>query len=320
MKNIEQRRYSITAYLITTKERQKFYGDESKESCANKQVYIDDPRKFVNDFVKHLINYKKNSLNDYMSAFGQRDVIMPSIIGKELIVKYGKSGQDFSTVKSDGEIKEYSKETKIVKYYKNFFLIREDNRCFMVIFRDGVNSCKTAIYNEMKSFLQGTNVIVELTYVSNEEYIRALYEDIQFINLNYDVVYKQIPSDNADEPTVKQKKYSSNSINLSLNRTKDRFISFLDKILNHINGHESKVALTTLLNTSLSNDLCVNEDSLSVLIELNGVKRTIRIEDVARFYDVDITTKLEFDEKDNPTDESVLKEVLEYISGIEVIE
>lgn len=319
MKKIEQRRFSITAYLITTKERQKYYGDESKDSCTKKQDYIDDPRKFVKDFVKRLIKCKKNDLNDYMSVSEEHDIKLPSIVGNELTVNYGKSGQDFSTVKINGEINEYDKETKIVKYYKNFFLIREDGRVFMVIFRDGVNSCKTAIYNEMKSFLQGTNVIVDLTYVSNENYIRSLFDNIEFVNLNYNVVYREISPDNADDSKIIQKKYSSNTIDLSLQHKKN-FKDFLNKILNHINGHQNRMELTTLLNDGLAENYCVDEDSLSVLVELNGVKRTIRIEDVARFYDVDITAKLEYDENGNPQNESILSEVIEYVSGIEIVE
>ena len=315
-------KYSITAYLITTKERLKYFGDESRDTCVKKQEYLDDPSKFTFDFVNSIKNHAVNEIDRYMSVTNEIPINLPAIAGKELVVNFGKNGQEFLTVKSDGVKNEYDRKTKIVKFYRNFFLKRADGKVFMVIFRDGVNSCKTALYQEMKKFTHNTNVIVDLTYVSNEEYISSLYENVKYINLNYDIVYKEIPSDNADEPFKKKRKYSSCAIDLSLRQTKTKFRSFLDNLFRGSGGRQNRITLATTLSADLSdtNRYDVDSDSLSVLVELNGVRRTINIEDVARFYDVDITSKLDYDDENNPTIESIRREVIDFVSGINVEE
>ena len=319
MKNKWNSKYSITAYLIRTKSRQKFYDNHNKESAVDKSEYIEDVKTFVRDFLKHLDNCKNDNEYEYLHIYSRKDIPGLDFYGVELFVNYGRSGEDFKTIESDGKEHSFGKETKIVKYYRIFFFIKNDGNCFMVIFRNGVNSCKTAIYNEMKRYLEDTNVILMLPYVSNNVYLEALYDDMQFISLNYATNVKCLSSDNADDNYSLTKKYSFTSIDLSIG---NRVQGFLDVLAGLFKGHhhENKKLLCDLLQLQLngSDDYIVDEDSVSVLAQINGVKRTIPIKDVLSFYDVDITTKLELDSEGIPTEQSIIDEVVEYVSGIEV--
>lgn len=319
MKNKWNSRYSITAYLLKTKQREKFYDGKNKESSINKIEYISEVKTFVHDFLSYLNSCKKENEFEYLYIYNKKEIPGLDFYGVELFVNYGRSGEDFKTIESDGKESSFGRETKLVKYYRIFFFVKTDGLCYMVIFRNGINSCKTAIYKEMRKFLEDTNVIVYLPYVSNNAYLESLYEDMQFVTLNYSTNIKCLHPDNVDGTYSVVKKYSSTSIDLSIGTRVERFINAL-KIIFKGNHSENKKMLCDLLELDLKDkDMYeIDECSLSVLTQINGVKRTIPIKDVLSFYDVDITSKLEFDSNGLPTEDSIVSEVVEYVSGIEI--
>ena len=314
---IEEGRYSITAYLIELRERQKFYGDHTKDNVVDKTEYINNPTQFVHEFLAHLEKDKSVSDNSYLCIYDSKIMPDKDIAGVELFVNYGKSGQDFLTVKKSGEEQKFDRDTKIVKYYKVFLVIKDDN-AFLVIFREGVNSCKTAFFDEMRVFLDNTNVIVSLPYVSNNEYLNKLYDNMTLVNLNYETMYKELSNDNADDSTYISKRYSLTSIDLTLGSSLTKFGQMIS---NWFKGLASRDLISEVLRTNVDNGVySLNEESMSVVVMIGGVKRTVPLNKIASFYDVDITSRLEYDSKNIPTNESIVGEVIEYIKGIKLPE
>ena len=319
MKNKNNSKYSITAYLIKTKQREKFYDTHSKESVIEKNDYISDVKTFVHDFLAHLKSCKRDNEYEYLYIYDKKEIPGLDFYGIELFVNYGRSGEDFKAVEMDGKEYLFGRETKIVKYYRIFFFVKKDGACFMVIFRNGINSCKTAIYNEMRKFLENTNVIVSLPYVSNNLYLDELYKDMQFISLNYVTNIRCLSTDNADDNHSLIKKYSSTSIDLSIGTRVQRFVNLLKSLFKEQHS-ETKKLLCELLELEIKDKgiYAIDEDSISVLAFMNGVKRIIPIKDVLSFYDVDITSKLKYDSNELPTEDSIVDEIVNYVGGIEI--
>ena len=319
--------YSITAYHIQIKERQKFYHNHKKSDAIDKSHYLKSPYNFMCDFIAHITANKINNRSSYFYVSDVKDIMLPNLIGKELFVRFGKAGQDFLTVEPEGKERQFGKDTKIVKYYRIFFFKRtDDNNCFMVIFRNGVNSCKTIVYDEMRDFLSETNILVNLPYVSNNEYINNLCRNMTLVSLNYATKISVSSPDNADNNSTIWKKYSDVTIDLSIEKTKSKFQTLLENLL-FGNDKQNKKQICDILSYNVNGGnkddgdmYIVDEESLSVLINMDGVKRTIKLRDFLSFYDVDITSKLDEDQNGNPTNESIMKEIIEYVSGIEIPE
>ena len=316
MENENNQHFSITAYHIVLKQRQKFYGDNDKETATDKTNYLANTGIFVKEFVDSIRSIKSNEEFSYLYVSNIIDLSGPEMAGQELVVNYGKSGQDFKTIEYDGTEKDYDKRTKIVKFYRVFFFNRGDGNCFMVVFRNGSNSCKTAVFNKMKEFLANTNVIVDLPYVSNNEYIEQLCEKMDFVNLTYTTLYKTYPNDNADDPKTLTKKYSVTTIDLSFETPRNKFLALLRGLFVGKDSNKKK-ELTSKLEVEVNkDDYVLDTESLSVLVNINGVKRTVPIQTIMSFYDVDISSKLDFDQNGNPTEQSIAREVIDYTKGI----
>lgn len=317
MKPREDAKYSITAYAINFKERIRFFGDSNKDNCIDKTEYITNPVKFVTDFLEYIEGINRNERTSYLRINKKIPISQENILGTELFVNYGRSGQDFLTVEPNGTEQSFGEDTKIVKYYKVFFLVRNDNNVFFVIFRNGVNSCKTAFQEEMKKFLDGTNVILELPYVSNNQYIDSLFDNISLVSLNFDTLYGARTHDNIDDPKIFSKRYSTTSIDLSLESNVHRYCG---KLRDWFRGISSKELISTALKAEIkdSENYFLDENSLSVVISFNGFKRTVAIREIAQLYDVDITSKLSYGTDRKPTDASIIREIVEYIGGIKL--
>ena len=311
----ENQRFSITAYYIHVKERQKFYGEINKDNAEDMKRYISNKISLVNDVLKYVRNNNYDEKSNYIeiSNFDNKPIVDKNLILLSMDMEYGKNGQEFKTIEANGAVNKYNEETKLIKYYKIFFVHKINGPSFMVVFRSGINSCKTAITNEFSNYVAKSNVIVNFIYMSNNEYISDLIENSKVISLNYTTMYSEMPQDNADDYKIVQKKYSLTSVDLSLGLNKG-LVNIILAILKNPTHAERKL-ITSALDINPKDNFLIDENSYSVLLNMDGFKRTVSLHDAAMFYDVDITSKLKF-ENSKPTQESIEQVVVDYTDGI----
>lgn len=311
-------RYSITAYEIKLFERQKFYGDIKKDNAIDKLSYIEDTKAFVNDFIYRLKHNSNNNIDNYLKIEGSNDLSNEDYCAVELRINYGKLKEDFLTVESNGNEHKYI-DTKIVKYYKVYFFCKNDGSSYLVVFRNGYNSCKTAIFNEMKAFLKDTNVLVSLPYTSNNEYIENLYNDIEPVSLSFSTMYRKAALDNVDGTKIINKKFSTTCIDLGLNENKHKYRNLIMGIFSKNTNKQAIVSQFDFARPDQDN-YSIDPNSFTVIISVGGVKRTVLLNDEISFYDVDITSRLVLDKSGKPTDKSIREEIFRYVNGLHHIQ
>ena len=129
---MDKKIYSITAYKIDIKEREKAPKGFKMDELKNCSKYITDKDAFINDFISYLnsLNYKEK--NNYFK-------LTPSRIGNGMIdgvfieVLYGRNGREFLTIDQYNNEEKHDEKTKYICYYKIYFF-EANNNLFMVTF------------------------------------------------------------------------------------------------------------------------------------------------------------------------------------------
>ena len=308
---MNKKTYSITTYELELKERERAPKGQKLEDLDDCSYYMNNKNKFINDFIHYLNskNYKKE--NNY---FNLADSIVQDkdIKGKMINVLYGKNGRKFLTIDEFAEEKKYNEKTKYICYYTIYFFVIE-NHIIMVSIRESNYGCKTVFAYEMRNFLSQSNLIVLPKIVSNEVYISKILNNANVQTLTFTSLYEE---DNGEIKKHEKEICSKTSLELKTKNHK----SILDKILNLIkkyNGETKMLLMTELKANYDSHDSIIDEESLKITININGIKRVVNLLDFEKMlFDIDITEEIEYDEDGKPIQESINKIVFDYVKGL----
>lgn len=305
--------YSITAYCIVLKERERGKNGARINELDDHKDYIQNKKNFLNDFITWLNNRNYQSSNNYFKI--KTSTVTDGDINGQLIdVLYGKNGREFMTIDKDFNENVYDEQTKYICKYKLYFFILNKN-LIMVSFRQGKYGCKSALCNEIVKFLDNTNVILQTKVISNEKYISEIINNADFQKISYSLYYNY---DDGEKSKVKKDIFSNVSFELKSPSNKKK----LNFIIDFLKGVTKENLITVLSNdNNIANNSMIDDSSLKLIIKIAGIKRVVNLADFeSMMYDVDITSKLEFNKNGHPTQESINEVVLDYVKGVKVIE
>ena len=314
---MNDRYYSITAYKVIVKNREKGTGGIQLDNLPDNKHYH-DKKRLISDFVLKIRN-RQNDSNRFIELTSQRNVLC-QLNGFDVMcigLRYGgKNGTFFSVFHDNGESK-FTPKDKIVRDYIVYFFV-SDVKAYMIALRVGVSSCKTAVEKELSNLVEKSNVYILLMPISNNEYIKDMYKDCSFSSISYETIFKEDYGDQSRGDIHKKETFSSVNICLSNEKTKRslglsrRFIDlFTATVRTEVLSQVKKIANDEQKLYEL------DEESLRLEIEVNGTKRSVSLSNMnSLMYDVDITNRIQFDESSNVKPDSLDEIVCEYMKGI----
>lgn len=316
---MEQQAFLIAAYEITLKERQKAPKGKTASDLSDDTRYLTDINSFLEDFFKYFKQTKED--NETMLAMRlSSSEIIDNIAEHVFEVDYGRNGYPFS-VRQNGQNIDYGADDKIVHNYKVIFYEMPNGKTYMVAFRIGHYSCKSAILKSMYSFLGDSNVIPSLDPLTIPESLLDFGDIENIVSLEGDYVETITPNDlseGAKTQIVKQK-FSSINIDLQRKDVKARFLPSLLTKIRDIFTQESRSSICSKVSASTKTEGCVlDPDSLKIVVSIDGKKRTIRLADAESIlYYYDVTNKVQKDEKGYADLESVKAVSRDYIKEVD---
>ena len=307
--------YSITAYNVELKKREKGINGKSLSELLDYSSIIDNPKELIKqvfDNIKSTNYLSSNILFKHVkidkSAFKEFEKFF-------IKLEYGsKTEIDFSVHHNETESK-FSKGDKIIKPYIVYFFVNK-SKIYFVAFRNGFNSCKTALEKQFKQALSNTNVIVNFNPIVNEEYIQERLGEANINNVQFETIYKIDDGDTSTERKKERERYSTVCIDMTNNKNKIKFR--IGKFIEFITGKAKENVISKAKETiENENDIEIDENSFKMEIQLNGVKRIVSFEAFnSMLYDIDISDDIKL-LKNGEIDISSLNNVVEnYMEGI----
>lgn len=301
--------YSITAYEIELKLREKGINGFKLQELNDNSLYVKNKKQFLKDFIQLL---KKT---DYLEKDNYLNIVNEMKIQEYYYffeLEYGRINGNVFSVHSGKNVQNYDKNSKIIRKYYNYFFASND-RLFLIAFRYQTNSCKSAIEKEMHQMLQGSNVMVELVPKSNREYVNKMLEGADITNIQYDTIYRENHGDNSRGSQIKKYKYSTINIDVYNNKFWSKFHKFEDLLRGSV-----KTELVDELRTDIKIEkFDVDDESIKIELSFNGTKRIISLADLDKMlYSVDITAVLQLQRNGEPNLNSLNTIVKEYLEGI----
>ena len=308
-------RYSITAYNVELKKREKGINGKSLSELQDYSSIIDNPKELIKQVFDNIqsTNYLSSNI-----LFKHVKIDKSTFKGFEkffIKFEYGsKIGTAFSVHHNETESK-FSKEDKLIKPYIVYFFVNK-SKIYFVAFRNGFNSCKTALEKQFKQALSNTNVIVNFNPITNEEYIQEKIGDANINNVQFETIYKIDDGDTSAERKKERERYSTVCIDMTNNKNKNKFR--IGKFIEFITGKAKENVINKAKETiENENDIEIDENSFKMEIQLNGVKRIVSFEAFnSLLYDIDISDDLKL-LKNGEIDISSLNNIVEnYMEGI----
>lgn len=296
---MEQQSFSITAYSVSLKERQKAPKGKTKDDLSDNSKYLGDIHLFLKEFFeKHASIVETDEKVFKMNAVSQED------IGgmKETVfdINYGRNGYPFSVRQNKEDIK-YNAEDKIVHYYKVLFYESEDGKAYMIVFRTGHYSCKGAVLDSMYTFLNDSNVLPLIDPIPIPDSLLELGSIESLTSLECDYVEYIETTDNSESPRKKslKKKCASVCINLEEEKKrKDFFKELIQKITDCFTQTTRKKICERIKLSMNTEEYEPDPDSLKMTVLVKGKKRVIPLADVeSLLFSYDVTDKIITDKK-----------------------
>ena len=302
--------YTITAYKILLKKREKAPKGRSMEELEEKDEYLYDKKLFLNDFYSYIMqkNYEKEKY--YFNV--EKSMVADDFVEGELLhIKYGRSGREFITIDRNNYVTKFDEETKYVCNYLMYFFIF-NNEILMVSFKYSNYGCKTALSNEIRKFLENTNVLLETKTTANEKYINEALEKSDFSTISFD---KIININDGEKNKIKKEVISHTR--LELKASSNRYL--ISRIIGFLKGEAREVLVTELSSNSGVDISYIDENSIKTTIDFLGIKRVVNLSDLENMmYDIDVTDKIEKDDNGFAIQESINEVVFDYVKGIKV--
>lgn len=307
--------YSITAYQVDLKKREKGINGQKLEDLTDYSYLLYKPFTVVEKFIANVKNTDYSNSNLYFlitqrvnNTFNGYDEVL-------LQLRYGSAnGVDFSVFRGNVE-SQYDKDAKIVKEYVLFFYYK-DEKLYCIAFRNGTNSCKTVIEKEFKKMLENTNMMISLNPISNEEYIQNKFGNAGINSIQYETIYKIDDGDDANPNKKGKIRYSTVNIDMTNEKNKAKFI--VKKFIDFLKGNAKETVINKASIIEENNkDVEIDKDSFKIEIELNGTKRVVSFDSLTSLlYDVDITNELKVNHDGEIDMPSLINIVEEYMEGI----
>ena len=307
---MERKTYSITAYRLIFKEREKSPKGKTLEDLTRREDYLINKRLMLDDFYSY-INSKNYYNKKYFLGIDVEKLVINNICADKVKVRYGRCGREFTTIDEYSNQLNFDEKTKYVCNYIIYFFII-NNEIIMVSFKYSNYGCKTAIANELQEFLSSTNIIFETKPTANEKFINEMLEKADFETVSFD---KIVEID--DGEGKKRKKEVCSSTMLKLKSISNQNV--LSKLVALLRGETKENLISELEYNTRINKSFIDYSSIKTTLNVDGIKRVVYLEDIENImYDIDVTNKLLFDENGYAIQDSVNDVVFEYVEGIKV--
>ncbi|MEF3692209.1 MAG: hypothetical protein V3574_04125 [Candidatus Moraniibacteriota bacterium] len=302
--------YSITCYDIIVSERKKSPRGKKAEDLTdltrflNYEVFLDNFFGYVSK-----TNYDTEKRHFKVESKTKLDDVL-SLKTEKIQLDFGLSGTRFKA-KTVTEELDFDEKSKLIRIYTLYFFVKE-KRLLMVMLRKGKSSCKTAVINEMSNFIKNSNLVISTNRIANEKFVEESIDKSIIESISFSSIFEIDRGDMSEEVEYKEKISRTSTIGDLETKKKGSLFSFLSKLI----GIREEL-VSTIEHNFIAEGEEVEENSIKLLLSINGVKRTVPLADVMNMlFDIDITDRLSYDIEGNPSETSIDSVVRDYVSGI----
>ena len=236
-------------------------------------------------------------------------------------INYGRGDYPFE-VKTSTERHQFSKEDKVLHRYWIYLYERGDDEAYLVAFRVGHYSCKSAVLSSMSSFLGDANIVAKIEVIPIPESLLSFGEVKDIYAIEYGYVEKSenddLSSDDSKEKKVK-KVFSRVKVDIIDEDRREKLFgtNIISSVMDFFSRNKRERICETFDVIMKSDELEADPDSMKIGVSIGGKKHMIDLSDLESllFY-YDITDRVETDDQGYAKQESVTAATREYIKEV----